>query len=157
MRLSYLIVFSIFIGVLGVSGQAQARQSHGLFYYFFTPAEDDHDRHYMNEWKNAYDSDWEYRWSPRMWADDVEAAQGVIDGFYKSGILKDQYVDDGVPVIQVGQRFLDLSGRDQRRVVKFVAYAFDIDGFNNTGAMNIVLERECVPLGVYSQGKVQLH
>lgn len=113
------------------------------------------ERPYMNRWENAYDSHWENKtWQPSDWIDEGQTVQGVIDGFYNSGILTDQYYNDNTPVIEVGYPFLELSGRDQRRLAEFIAYAFNLKG-NDT--MQIVLKYKRAPLGTYSHGMLQLH
>ena len=156
----YIVAFACCLMVLGSFSSAYAGRdlTPKFLEYLFTPAPKDLNRPYMVHKRDAYDSDWEYpHWSPYEWARDVGTAQDVIEQFYATGVLRDQYVDDGTPILQVGQTFLELSGRDQRRVVKFVAFAFGVDGLTGNGVMEICLERKGEPLGLYSQGLVQLH
>lgn len=116
------------------------------------------DRVYMNSWANAYDSKWENRnWRPSDWIGQEQSAQDVINGFYQSGIITDQYFNNNVPVLEVGYPFLQLSGRDQRRVTNFVAAAFNVNSRSEFKAMHIVLKSDDVPLGIYTRGQLQLH
>jgi len=159
MKYSYLFVFALFFVTFVPVQDAFARHKHTFLSPLFTPEEDDHDDHYLHEGKYAYDSDWENGWNPLMWAESYDEAQTLVDQFYADGVVVDQYMNDEKPCLEVGQRFLELSGRDQRRVVKFMAYAFDVDGFSQDGAVNVVLKRagRVHDVGVYSQGRVQLH
>lgn len=120
--------------------------------YFFDCGQDVHDRVYLQSHQNVYDSDWSDYWSPLDWADSSEGAQAVIDNFYAKNVLADQYIDNGAPILEVGQTFLEMSGQEQRRVIKFVAFAFGING-----AMQVQLDRKDTPIGLYSDGKVQLY
>lgn len=114
------------------------------------------DRPYMNRWENAYDSHWENRlWQPSDWVDDGQTVQNVIDGFYNSGIITNQYFSDNRPVVEVGYPFTELSGRDQRRVAEFIAYAFNLGPSDDT--MQFVLKNGNKSLGTYSRGMLQLH
>ena len=154
MKNFHLSVLSGLFLFLSVVNSAHADRRPG---YFFDCGQDVHDRVYLQSNENAYDPTWNDRWSPVHWANSAESAQTVIDNFYAKNVLHDQYLDDGTPVLEVGQGFLALSSQDQRRVVRFVAYAFGVDGFAGRGTMYVQLDRKDTPLGLYNNGRVQLY
>ena len=130
------------------------------FAYLFTPDEADLDRRYHTGWDNAYNSDWEYPyWSPYDWARDDDTARRIYNNFFNTGVLERQCVDwnSETPMLQMGQTWLDMSGRDKRRVVKFVAFVTGVEARGE--AMELVLHRNqiCHPMGVYANGQVQLY
>lgn len=102
--------------------------------------------------EQAIDEDWR----PEYWADDKGGVQEVLDGFYRAGIIKGQYDNDKVPVLEVGKPFLRLSPPDQRHVIEFVDYAHKITESKKHGIFYIVLEdHENELLGIYSENGVQ--
>ena len=128
--------------------------------YFFTPKYADMDRRYHTGLDNAYNSDWEYPyWTPYDWAQNEQTARVIIEGFFKNGVIERYYIDPVTKtrVLAVGQTWLDMSGRDKRRVVKFMAFAYGAD--QRSEAIELVLHRnkECYPMGIYIDGDVQLH
>ena len=127
--------------------------------YLFNCGMDVQDRMYLQSDRDAYDPSWRDDWSPVDWADSAVSAQGVIDNFYARNVLVDQFLDDGTPVLKVGQTFLALSSQQQRRVVRFVAFAFDVDGLTGNGTMHVQLDRglKNSPIGLYNRGSVQLY
>ena len=154
MQKFHLFVLSSFFMAIFVATAAQAdrRPDH-----LFDCGQDIHDRVYLHSYENSYDPSWNDQWSPVDWADSAASAQAVIDNFYARRVLVDQFLDDGTPVLEVGQTFLALSSQDQRRVVKFVAFAFDVDGLTGNGTMHVQLDREHAPIGLYNRGSVQLY
>lgn len=156
MKNSYL---SVLTGLLMGAALAQPAAADRRPDYFFDHGKNVHDRLYLQSDENAYDPSWNDAWSPVDWADSAAGAQGVIDNFYARDVLKNQFLKRGTPVLEVGQTFLALSSQDQRRVVRFVAFAFDVDGLTGNGAMHVQLDRErkCAPVGLYSGGAVQLY
>ena len=154
MKKAYLSVLTGIFLSAAMASPADAERRPG---YFFDCGKDVHDRMYLQSNENAYDSAWNDSWKPVDWADSAESAQAVIDNFYARRVLTDQFLNRDTPVLEVGQGFIDLSSQDQRRVVRFVAYAFDIDGLTGNGAMQVQLDRKDAPVGLYNRGKVQLY
>lgn len=127
--------------------------------YVFTPKTADFERRYHTGTDNAYNSDWEYPlWSPYDWAQNPQQAQSVIDGFYYNNVIERQYVDrkTQTPVIEVGQTWLNMSGRDKMRTVKFIAYAFGYNTQNDVIELTLKRNNTCHPMGIYANGRVQL-
>lgn len=74
-------------------------------------------------------------WTPQEWIDSRGSVSAVVDGFYKAGIVTDQsrHWRTGVPILEVGQGFMRLSGQDKRRVAKFMDYTFqNSEGYGGT-------------------------
>ena len=156
MKNVYLSVLTgLFMGAALVQPAAADRRPD----YFFDHGKNVHDRVYLQSNENAYDLSWRDAWSPVDWADSAVSAQEVIDNFYARDVLTDQFLKRGTPVLEVGQTFLAMSSQDQRRVVRFVAFAFDVDGLTGNGTMHVQLdqERKCAPIGLYNRGSVQLY
>lgn len=67
------------------------------------------------------------KWSPQDWV----AANGgdgnqLIQKFYDTRIIKDQYVDGGVPYLEVGTNFYHLGGMDKQRVMQTVDAVYHV-------------------------------
>ena len=101
-----------------------------------------------NQWDNT-------GWSPESWLEADGDVRPVIDRFYASGVIVDQY-EDKVPMLIVGQPFLRLSPVDQRHVIEFVDYAFKITAAADNSTFHIALDGdEDGLLGVYSKHGLQ--
>ena len=125
--------------------------------YIFGPPNTDPTWPHLHDAKIPHNSQWDNdSWSPEDWVEAEGNVRNVIDGFYDSGIIVDQYEDE-VPVLEVGSRFLELSPRDQRRVVEFVDYAFKITESKPHGVFYIVAEgSRSKLLGLYTSHGLQL-
>lgn len=96
-------------------------------------------------------------WRPQEWIDAKGSAKAVMDGLYSARIVTDQYESGGVPVLEVGQGFMDLSGRDKRRVAAFIDYAFGITKNTEAGVFYIYhFADDENPVGIYGHGGLQL-
>ena len=108
---------------------------------------------YLNEAKVPHNNQWDSaEWHPEFWVQDKGSVAAVLDGFYKAGILVEQYEDD-VPVLEVGRPFLQLSPLDQRHVVEFVDFAFKITEQEPHGIFYIIIDHKMKGkelLGIYT-------
>ncbi|MBX2833848.1 MAG: hypothetical protein KTR28_02645 [Micavibrio sp.] len=109
-------------------------------------------RVYLNKAKIPHSSQWaDEKWSPQDW---IDARGGqplkVIDGFYRVGIIKDQTMKDGMPLLEVGDAFLQLSDLEKMRVVTFIDHVFGITRNDESGSIHIVYEEETFLFGLYS-------
>lgn len=96
-------------------------------------------------------------WQPQDWIAERGSAKAVMDGLYDAQIVTGQYTDRGVPVLEVGQGFMDLSGRDKRRVVKFVDHAFSVTANSPSGVFYVYhMADDNNPIGVYGRDGLQL-
>ncbi len=136
----------------GISAPAQAQ----IGKYIWGPPNTNPVRPYLEEGKLPHNSQWnDDGWTPQDWvASRGGSTKAVIDGFYNSGIITDQYTDDDIPVVEVGQRFLQLSDQDKRRVMMFVDETFKITQQN--GSFMIYFHKYDTPVGLFTAQGLQL-
>ena len=72
--------------------------------------------------------------------------------------MLDQYFDDEIPVLEVGQNFLELGAQDKRRVVAFVDEIFGVTKFSQAGVILIYIQADKTekPVGVFTVQGLQL-
>ncbi len=111
------------------------------------------------QWKNGlYGQDWH----PENWIRAKGSAEEVIKGFYKAGIVTDQTSEDGVPVLEVGDAYLRLSGQEKRRVAEFMDYVFHVTDTSPAKMFYIFHEDSGFliwpgrPVGMYTKAGLQL-
>lgn len=132
--------------------------------YIWGPVKHPETRHYLETADFSHTSQWENDdWKPQDWI--VErggSAMAVINGLYDAGIILDQYVEDDVPVLEVGQAYVEhLSSFDQRRVAAFVDHVFSITTHNPAGSFRIVFnppppEKRKRDIGLFTANGLQL-
>ncbi len=115
---------------------------------------------YLENAKLPHNSRWaDDEWTPQDWIDSRGGdAISVINGFYEAGIVSDQYFDDEIPVLEVGQGFIDLGAQDKRRVVAFIDEVFGVTKFAEPGVILLYFhsdEKE-VPIGMFNAQGLQL-
>ena len=153
-----ILIFNVFICFLAVffSVEGQAVERFGKF--IWGPPKSDFVRPYLEEAKLPHNSQWaDDEWSPQDW---IDARGGsviaVVNGFYSAGIIKDQYFDDDVPVLEVGQTFIDLSGQEQRRVVAFMDDVFGVTSSSKAGVIEIEFHDDNKSVGLFTKDGLQL-
>jgi hypothetical protein len=66
-------------------------------------------------------------WSPEQWVSwNKGNGLGLIQRWYTADILRDQMIDDGVPVLVVGPNFYHLSGYDKRRIIQTIDHVYAV-------------------------------
>jgi hypothetical protein len=150
----FVTIFQV-VALLLVTGIAPA-QAQNLGKYIWGPPNTDPVRPYLEEGKIPHNSQWaDDKWTPQDWIDSRGgSAKAVIDGFYSSGIVTDQYSDDDIPVLEVGQRFLELSDQDKRRVAMFIDDTFGITKAH--GLFLIYFHKHETPVGLFTSEGLQL-
>ena len=99
--------------------------------------------------RSTWDND---TWTPEDWIDNPGDEKIILRDFYAIGLLKKQFVDDGIPVLRVGEKFVQLSGFDQRRVLEFIDYVFEITTSEENGMFYVYYEKDDNdPLGLYNK------
>ena len=151
----YFVVFQLFMVFLVVGFSAKATDFGD---YVWGPPHQDSVRPYLEEAKLPQNSRWQDdQWTPQDWIDSRGgSASAVIDGFYEAGILTDQYLDDDVPILEVGQTFLELGAQDKRRVVAFIDEVFGITKFHPTPVILIYFHEDDLHVGEFNAGGLQL-
>ncbi|MGH1455967.1 MAG: hypothetical protein ACRBDI_04235 [Alphaproteobacteria bacterium] len=92
-------------------------------------------------------------WSPEAWIKDAGDEKRVMRDLYAADILVEQYTDgDNIPVLKVGENFIKLAGVDQRRVLQFVDYIFEITTAEENGMFYVIYSKDKKePLGLYNK------
>jgi len=127
--------------------------------YIWGPPKSDFVRPYLEEAKLPHNSQWaDDEWSPQDW---VEARGGnvvnVVNGFYTAGIIVDQYFDGDIPVFEVGQTFIDLSGQEKRRVVAFMDDVFGVTKLSDQGVILLYFHQNGdTPVGLSNAQGLQI-
>jgi hypothetical protein len=143
---------------LGISSAAQANmplQHWGKF--IWGPPNTDPVRPHLETAKVPNNAQWDDDpWTPQDWIETRGSAAAVIDGFYAAGIITDQYLDDDIPVLEVGQNFIELSPQEKRRVAAFVDLAYGVTASSARGYMLISFHNDDEPVGIYNRDGLQL-
>lgn len=155
------IVFTAFLSVLiltGATGAAMA-QSKYMFGAGWPPEhwENQGFRPYMEPPKLTHNSQWDYDdWKSSDWLQQKDSKMHLINGFYNADILRNQYMDDDMPVLEIGPNFYNLGGHDKRRITQMVDETFNITGDNLFGSFMLYDWQSKDPIGVYTQYGLQL-
>ena len=112
---------------------------------------------YLEPQKDPHPYQWQgYGWYAEDWLAQSRNGESLVRGFYEADILRDQDVEDGVPVLVVGPSFYRLGGLDKRRVITTVdtVYGVTRDGQNRA----IVLKdwHTDLQIGVYTEHGLQI-
>lgn len=125
--------------------------------WIWGPPDSEAVRPYLESARLPHNSQWaDDEWTPQAWIDSRGSATAVIEGLYEADIITGQYTDGEIPVLEVGQRFLELSGQDKRRVVAFFDDTFGITRSGPGGVLKVILDKGDVPLGLFTAKGLQL-
>lgn len=113
---------------------------------------------YLEKPTQPQNTQWDEKtWVPADWtAQRAGGADELIQGFYTAGILNRQYVDNSVPVLEVGPNFYALSGYDKRRIARVVDDRYQITSARQNGMFTLSDWRTKKPIGLYSANGLQL-
>lgn len=82
---------------------------------------------YLEKGTDTQNQQWrEEDWYVQDWLAQNKDSLSLIEGFYRSDILREQTDDDGVPVLIVGTNFYHLGGFDKRRVITTLDHVYGI-------------------------------
>ena len=91
-------------------------------------------------------------WKPADWAKQRPGGgEEVVKGFYKADIIREQYTEDGLPAVRVGQGFYMLGGNDQRKVMAMLDYVYGITSNAVYGGFQIYDWNTRAQIGAYTQ------
>lgn len=107
---------------------------------------------YLEEGKHPHNSQWnESNWRPEDWSAQRESALAVVKDFYHADIIRDQYIDDDMPVLEVGPGFYMLGGQDKRRVAAMVDHVYGVTTRKLFGTFLLYDWQTKKPIGSYTQ------
>ncbi len=113
---------------------------------------------YLEDGTHPHNTQWDdKKWEPADWAAQrPNGSDDVIKGFYRAGVLSRQYMDDDMPVLEVGPGFYSLSGYDKRRVTRLIDDHYQITA-NHENAMFMLYDwRTRKPIGSYTAHGLQI-
>ncbi len=152
----FLTLFLVLIGLAFsfVPTEVEARSRLNMWSWWSNHWQDHNFHPYLNEQQIKQRSLWDQDdWTPEAWIKDAGDEKRIIRDFYATGIVTKQYVDgDNIPVLRVGDAFMQLSGLDQRRVLQFIDHVFEITSSEENGMFyvyNDELRRK--PMGLFNQ------
>lgn len=126
----------------------------------FKPHIEDSKNVHGTQWQNGlYNNE---DWHPENWIKTKGSIRAVMDGFYNNDIIHEQDVDDDVPLLVVGDGFMNLSGQEKRRVADFIDYAYQVTNSAPAGMYSIYYHRTDTifgrgrPIGSYTPAGLQL-
>ncbi len=148
--LSFLLVLAVLS--LGFSNQSYARAS---FWGLWSSDWQNLDfQPYIGNQENSQRSLWDDdMWTPEAWVENAGDEKNIMRNLYESNIIISQYTDrDNIPILEVGDNFISLSGVDRRRILQFVDYVFEITSSEENGMFYVFYSRnDDEPLGVYNK------
>lgn len=136
-----LFLLGFFAVVAGAAGDADARSRNHPLSWLEGPSVWDEAKHYQPYLENAkhpHPAQWADRdWYAEDWIAQRQNGLQLVQGFYNSGIIRDQEVDDGMPVLLVGPNFYHLSGYDKRRVVHTIDVVYGVTAQQQGAAITL--------------------
>jgi hypothetical protein len=112
---------------------------------------------YLENGKQAQSQQWDAEdWYVDDWVSQVKNGQTLIDGFFRTDILREQDDEGGTPVLYVGPQFYRLGGLDKRRVVTTLDTVY---GITETDKKRIIKLRDWHTkrdIGIYTKDGLQL-
>ena len=112
---------------------------------------------YLEDAKHPHNSQWEdSKWKSEHWAQQRESGKHVIEGFYRADIIREQYVDDDIPVLVVGPSFYLLGGQDKRRVAEMVDSVYHITDTRKNGMYMLYDWKTEEAIGSYTKYGLQI-
>lgn len=112
---------------------------------------------YLEEGKHPHNSQWNgSNWEPEHWVAQRSDGVELVQDFYTADIIRSQYVDDEIPVLEVGPAFYMLGGQDKRRVIETVDRVYGITSSKENGMFMLTDWRTREAIGAYTQYGLQL-
>lgn len=112
---------------------------------------------YLENGKETQNQQWgEEDWYVQDWVAQSPNDMALVDGFFRSDILREQNIEAGVPVLVVGSNFYRLGGFDKRRVITTVDAVY---GITQKGQNPTILLRDWKTknqIGVFTKDGLQL-
>ncbi|PCJ98109.1 MAG: hypothetical protein COA45_08120 [Zetaproteobacteria bacterium] len=109
---------------------------------------------YLGEQQIRQSSLWEGdNWTPEDWLKEEGDEKRVMHDLYAANIVTDQYTDnDNIPVLEVGEQFMRMSGIDRYRVLQFMDHVFEITTSSPNGMFYVIYNLDDDdPVGLYNK------
>lgn len=149
-----LSFFAVFM--LTCAPHAEARSKSWLR-WVFTPPVPDFETTYLYDGKTPHAYTWaDESWTPDDWTQARGSDKGVMDDLYAAGIITDQYEKGNMPVLEVGQSFMQLSNEDKHKVAAYVDDVLGITAAGTDGAFMLIRQGRNAPIGLYTKAGLQL-
>ena len=113
---------------------------------------------YLETARHPHNSQWdESLWKPEDWvALSRNDGEKLMRDLYSAGIIRDQYTDNDIPVLEIGPTFYRLGGEDKRRVVRTVDYLYGITNARDHGMFYLYDWSTEEAIGIYTKHGLQL-
>ncbi len=160
--ISFFVLFCIF--AMPTNGFAQNGKSLKAYLseaasYIWAPPVPNFKSPHLHDARTPHNTQWQdNNWTPQEWTD----ARGgnpmnVIQGFYDADIIRDQnFNKDEVPVLIVGQGFINLSDGEKRRVAMYVDDTYGITRSNPQAAYLLEFYKKSKAVGIFTKDGLQL-
>jgi hypothetical protein len=112
---------------------------------------------YLENNKQAHNSQWNSEeWGAEDWIRQRASALDTIQRLYDSHILHDQYIEEGIAVLEVGSSFYRLSGYDKRRITALIDSVYGITENTVLGMYVINDASSGKQIGAYTSDGLQM-
>lgn len=152
-----MAAIALTVSVLSVSSAAYAEPKPWVWSWWESHWDNQDFEPYLEAGKHPHNTQWDNnKWEPVHWAQQRNTRSDVIKGFYTADILRDQYMDDDIPVLEVGPAFYMLGGHDKRRVTAMVDYTYNITNTVENGMYMIRDWKSGKMIGSYTKYGLQI-
>lgn len=153
----FLLFFIALSMICVVSGAARAEPKPWIWGWWPSHWRNLDFKPYLEDPKEPHNNQWDRQnWQPQDWIAQKGGADNLVRGFYFADILRGQYEDDGVPVLEVGPNFYRLGGQDKRRVAGTIDYIYQITAARDDGMFMLYDWNSKKPIGSYTRYGLQL-
>lgn len=163
-------ILAVFCTIFLLLGAFDAQAKPKPWYWSWWPAHWDNQdfKPHLDDPKKPHNTQWQaglymdQDWHPENWVRSKGSIRAVLDGFYNNDIIRSQDVDGDIPVLIVGDGFMNLSGQEKRRVTAFIDYAFQVTNSAPVQMYSIYYTRTKSPfgrgrpIGMYTPAGLQL-
>jgi hypothetical protein len=112
---------------------------------------------HLEEGKHPHNTQWdESSWTPADWINQRPDEMTLIKGFYTADIVRGQYMDDDIHVLEIGPGFYSLGGQDKRRVAETIDVVYGITTRKENGMYLVRDWRTGDQIGAYTRYGLQL-
>jgi hypothetical protein len=112
--------------------------------------------------KNPQETQWSHgetkqKFDPAHWINTRGGISNLVRGFYQNDLIRDQYLDDDLLVLEVGPNFYNLSGYDKRRVLSIIDKEYGVTTRLTYGVFYLRDWKSDDDIGLYTRYGLQLH